>query len=90
MRVRVRDEGPGRLRYVVEEDQTKISEWLTWHDGRWDLEETGEGTVRATLTVRFRRELDPAWYFGPLERSGVRQAAEYFADELLRDSIDGD
>lgn len=90
LRVAVREEGPGRLRYVVEEDQTKISEWLTWHDGRWNLEETGEGTVRATLTVRFRRELDPAWYFGPLERYGVRKAAGYFADELLREPIDDD
>jgi hypothetical protein len=87
--VRVKDEGPERVRYVIEEDGTKIAEWLTWQDGVWELEESTGGLVRATLTVRFRRELDPAWYFGPVERYGVEKAAGYFADEVLRERADG-
>jgi hypothetical protein len=83
--VAVREEGPGRVRYVIEEDGSHIAHWLEWHDGLWELEETGAGTVRATLTVRYRRLLDPAWYFGPIERYGVGKAAEYFVDELFRD-----
>ena len=72
------------MRYVIEEDGSHIAHWLQWHDGLWELEEAEGGTVRATLTVRYRRLLDPAWYFGPIERHGVRKAAEYFADELFR------
>ncbi len=88
LRVGLREEGPGRVRYVMGEDSTKISEWLTWHDGLWELEEAGAGRVRARLTVRYRRELDPYWYFAPLERYGVRKAAGYFADEVLRGEDD--
>ena len=82
--VAVREEGPGRIRYVIEQDDSHIAHWLDWHDGLWELEERPGGTVRATLTVRYRRLLDPAWYFGPIERYGVRKAAEYFSDELFR------
>lgn len=87
--VRVREEGLGRVRYVIEEDGSHIAHWLQWHDGLWELKETSAGTVRATLTVRYRRLLDPAWYFGPIERHGVRKASEYFVDELFRGPGDG-
>ena len=33
-------------------------------------------------TLRYRRLLDPAWYFGPWERYAVRLAAGYLIDTV--------
>jgi hypothetical protein len=35
-----------------------------------------------TWTLRYRRRLDPAWYFVPLERYGARLAAGYLIETL--------
>jgi len=54
-----------------------IAHWLDWQDADWKLEPTNSGT-RIVLTIRYRRLLDPAWYFKPIERYGVKTAGEYF------------
>ena len=41
----------------------------------------GRGS-RVSWSLRYRRELDPAWYFGPWERYGVGLAAGYLIDNL--------
>ena len=28
-------------------------------------------TTQVTWSIRYRRDLDPAWYFGPMERFAV-------------------
>jgi hypothetical protein len=35
-----------------------------------------------TWTLSYRRRLDPAFYFAPLERYGVRLAADYLIATL--------
>ena len=35
-----------------------------------------------TWTLSYRRRLDPAWYFAPLERYGVGLAAGYLIETL--------
>lgn len=47
------------------------------------LEPITAGT-RVTLTIRYRRLLDPAWYFKPAERYGVRKAGQYFLDQIYQ------
>jgi hypothetical protein len=58
-------------------DTSHIAHWLDWQDAEWELEPTENGT-RILLTMRYRRLLDPAWYFKPIERYGVKTAGEYF------------
>jgi hypothetical protein len=38
--------------------------------------------TRVTWTLRYRRGLDPAWYFGPWERYAVRLAAAYLIESV--------
>ena len=33
-------------------------------------------------SLHYRRDLDPAWYFGPWERYGVGLAADYLIQNL--------
>ncbi|MGH2405286.1 MAG: SRPBCC family protein [bacterium] len=68
------------VRFHAIADQTPIARWLDWQDAdvRWSPLESGQTRVRWTL--RYRRRLDPAWYFAPMERAVVRSAAGYLID----------
>ncbi|MEP2775160.1 MAG: hypothetical protein ABJQ29_02325 [Luteolibacter sp.] len=63
-------------------DTSHIAHWLDWQDAEWELEPTANGT-KVILTMRYRRLLDPAWYFKPIERYGVKTAGEYFLTSIF-------
>lgn len=71
------ESSPERILVARVSDTSHIAHWLDWQDAEWRIEPTGSG-CRVTLTMRYRRLLDPAWYFKPIERYGVRKAGEYF------------
>lgn len=66
-----------RVVFTAVSDDSYITHWLSWRDAEVRLRPLGEGRTEVTWTLRYRRRLDPAWYFKPLERYGVRLAAEY-------------
>lgn len=74
---------PKKIRVVRTSDTSHISHWLDWQDADWLIEASGAGS-RVTLTLRYRRLLDPAWYFKPMERHGVRKAGEYFLAQTFK------
>ncbi|GAA2729996.1 hypothetical protein [Actinocorallia aurantiaca] len=65
---------PGLAVFAVTRDTT-LARWLdlTEAEFRW------QGT-RLSVTLRYRRTFDPAWYFGPVQRHGMREAAAYLAE----------
>ena len=63
-------------------DSSHIAHWLKWEEARVDLSEVGPGQTRVRWTLRYRRDLDPAWYFGPWERYAARLAAGYLIDNV--------
>ena len=68
---------PQQVTFQIIEDETKIGEWLQFHKVEWHFHATPTGT-RVEMVLRYDRLLDPAWYFKPVERYGVKKAAEYF------------
>ncbi len=68
--------------FTVASDSSYITHWLSWDgaDVRWAP--VGVGRTRLTWTLRYRRRLDPAWYFAPLERYGAGLAAGYLIETL--------
>jgi len=79
----VAESGDGYARVVRRSDTSHIAHWLDWREAEWQLTPESGGT-RVTLTMRYERLLDPAWYFKPIERYGVRKAGEYFLQETYR------
>lgn len=63
-------------------DTSHIAHWLHWKTITWILTENEHGT-QIDLHLEYRRDLDPAWYFKPVERYGVRKAGEYFIDQTF-------
>lgn len=79
--LRVTASTPGRIQFECAQDTSHISHWLHWKtmDVSWMAE--AEGT-RLSIAVEYDRMLDPAWYFGPLERRFIGEALEYHLEAL--------
>lgn len=83
LRAEVVESGPSHIRVACVADTSHIAHWLDWKEAEWIIEPTTNGS-RVTLTMRYKRLLDPAWYFKPIERYGVRKAGEYFLDQTFK------
>lgn len=79
---KVTESSSSRIRVACVSDGSHISHWLEWKDATWTITPTSSGSI-VTLEMRYRRLLDPAWYFKPIERYGVRKAGEYFLQQTF-------
>ena len=68
---------PGLVRFEFVSDQTSIADWLGWEQAIVEWQATGSGESVISWTIHYQRQLDPAWYFGPMERYAVGLAGEY-------------
>jgi hypothetical protein len=68
--------------FTVVTDSSYITHWLSWEESDVRWERADAGRTRVTWSLRYRRRLDPAWYFAPLERYGVGLAAAYLIETL--------
>lgn len=75
--MRVVETRPGYARFVTVSDGSKLAQWLRWRSSEVSWHAVDTRHTEVTWEVRFDRALDPAWYFTPLERAAVRQAAAY-------------
>jgi hypothetical protein len=68
---------PGYLRTQTIADHTKLAQWLGWKSSEVTWTTIDATHTSVTWSIRFERELDPAWYFIPFERLAVHEAALY-------------
>jgi hypothetical protein len=73
---------PGFVHWRVLADGSHMTHFLRWRESSVHWEPSGPSSTRVTWTLRYRRGLDPAWYFGPWERYAVHLAAEYLIDTV--------
>lgn len=78
----IRASGPGHVVFAPVRDETYITHWLSWRQANVRWYELAPGQTLVSWTLEYRRRLDPAWYFAPLERYGARLAAGYLIDAL--------
>ena len=74
---------PLRIETEVTRDDSYFSHYLTVHGTRIDLAPQADGRTEVTLTLRYRRDLDPAWYFGPMQRRAMGESAEYLIANVI-------
>lgn len=80
--LRLAEVNPRRIVTEVVHNSAYFSRYLDVQGTTIDLLPVANGT-EVTLTVRYRRLLDPAWYFGPLQRLVVRQSAAYMIETVI-------
>jgi hypothetical protein len=72
----------GFRRWRVASDSSHMTHFLDWREASVAWTPIDETTTRVTWTLRYERGLDPAWYFGPMERYAVGLAAGYLIDAV--------
>ena len=72
---------------LVETEVTKntsyFSHYMTVHGTKIEMLPQADGTTRVNLTITYRRTLDPAWYFGPLQRRAIGESADYILTNII-------
>ncbi len=76
------DSRPGLVRWRAASDTSHMTHFLEWQEASVRWERIGPDVSAVTWTLRYRRGLDPAWYFGPWERYAVQLAAGYLIDAV--------
>ncbi len=68
---------------VVTQDTSYFSHYLTVHGTKIEMTPQADGTTQVSLTIRYRRTLDPAWYFGPMQRRAIGESADYLLENII-------
>jgi hypothetical protein len=82
LKLELKETRPGFVRWQAVSDSSHMPHFLDWGESSVQWEAVDARTTRVTWTLRYRRGLDPAWYFGPMERYAVRLAAGYLIDSV--------
>ncbi len=82
--VKVTDVSDNKIVFSLVKDGSHISHWLTWKTISWEVRpiDGSNGKSEVKVTLDYTRELDPAWYFKPIERYAVRKAGEFFIQSI--------
>jgi hypothetical protein len=80
--LRLEEARSGLLRWRALSDSSHMTHYLRWTESQVSWEPVDDMTTRVTWTLRYRRSLDPAWYFGPWERYAVSLAAGYLIESV--------
>jgi hypothetical protein len=75
MRVAARRDG--YVRFEALSDSSKLARWLVWNASEVTWRPIDDSHTEVKWRVFFERQLDPAWYFGPLESLAAYEAAGY-------------
>ncbi|MEO0346843.1 MAG: hypothetical protein AAF229_11355 [Pseudomonadota bacterium] len=83
MRLRIREVGPDYVVTEFLEDTSYFSNYLEMHGTRIDLTPLDDGRTTITLQLEYTRLLDPAWYFGPIQRHAVSRMGSMLIDDIM-------
>ena len=71
----------------MQKDESHIAHWLTWQTATVSWQKKSKDVVEVQWKLNYQRNLDPYWYFAPLERYGVRLAAEHLMKSFFENSV---
>ena len=73
--LQVAEHRAGQVSFRAVSDTSHVAHWLKWEQSTVEWEQVDSSHTRVRWTLRYRRLLDPAWYFRPWERYAVHLAA---------------
>lgn len=81
--IKLAEVSPLRVRTEIIKDTSYFATYLTIHGTEIDLQPISDSETEIKLTIRYRRDLDPAWYFGPLQRKALTESADYLIEHVI-------
>jgi len=90
MRLRIETVSDDVVETRVVANDSYLASYMTIEGTRVRFRQVASGRTRVSLTVFYRRKLDPVWYFGPLQRFAMNQSARYLVETVIaRTPLDG-
>jgi hypothetical protein len=89
LNMRVASREPGYVRFEAVSDSSKLTQWIAWDSSDVEWKPVDDRHTMVTWRVHFERQLDPAWYFAPLERAAVYEAAKYLIEANATPDVTG-
>jgi hypothetical protein len=83
MAIRIAEVSPARIRTEIVQNDSYLSHYMKIDGTEVRFRDVGGGRTQVSLTVKYHRLLDPAWYFGPMERLAAKQSARYLIDTII-------
>jgi hypothetical protein len=83
MRLTITESTPGRVVFSIDHDTTMLERWADLDRAVVTWEPLDASHVRVTWRFEYQRLLSPTVYFGPLQRFGLSEAADYLLDTLV-------
>jgi hypothetical protein len=80
LEMQVAEARPGYVRFDAVRDGSKLTQWIRWRRSEVQWAAVDPRHTRVLWRIEFDRELDPAWYFTPMERAAVSKAAEFLIE----------
>ena len=83
MEVELTEVSPERIRTTVLSNDAYFSHYMTIKGTEIGLKPLPDGRTEVALSIHYRRDLDPAWYFGPMQKLAMRQSADYLIAQII-------
>lgn len=83
MLLEISEVGEKYIRTTFLEDTSYIANYLKLQGTEIHLEAIDNNHTRITLNIKFKRTLDPYWYFSPIERYGISKTADFLISEVI-------
>ena len=64
-------------------DDTHIGRWLSWKEVTVELKPSDGSKTEIVWTSKYTCDLNPAWYFRPIERYAVRKSTEHLVNSYF-------
>ena len=74
---------PLHISTEIIKDTSYFAHYLTIYGTDIALKPLNETETEITLTIHYRRDLDPAWYFGPLQKTAIKQSGDYLIENVI-------
>jgi len=90
LHLRIDEVGERHVKTSIVKNTSYFSKYLTIQGTEVKFTPLSDGRTTVSLTVHYKRLLDPAWYFDPLQKLAVNQSADYLIRSVIcRETCDG-
>ncbi len=80
--LRVAQNDSQHIKFDILKDSSYLSHYLKWQNSEVWLDPIDSTHTKVTWTLAYERILDPAWYFGPMQKYAVKLAAKELIDNV--------
>lgn len=83
MLVRIAEVSPRNIRTETMSNTSYFSHYMAIDGTDIRLSPLAGGRTQVAFTLKYRRLLDPSWYFGPLQQVAAEQGARYLVETII-------